>query len=119
MIRELTPAVKLTVCVGGDERHAHHPLYREVLRVLHEERVSGASLTRGVMSYGVRRVIHSSLDEITMENLPVIIEAVDERKKIENAAARIAEMLGEHGLIELQPSMIALPNRVEGERSQS
>ena len=110
---------KLTVCVGGDERHAHHPLYREVLRVLHEERVSGATLTRGVMSYGVRRVIHSSLDEITMENLPIIIEAVDEGTKIENAAVRIAEMLGEHGLIELQPSMIALPNRVDGERSKS
>ena len=110
MSRELTPAAKLTVCVSGDERHAHHPLYREVLRVLHEERISGATLIRGVMSYGVRRVIHSSLDEITMENLPVIIEAVDERKKIEDAAVRIAEVLGEHGLIELQPSMIALPN---------
>lgn len=118
MIRELSPAAKLTVCVGGDERHAHHPLHREVLRVLHEERIAGATLTRGVMSYGVRRVIHSNLDEITMENLPVIIEAVDERKKIEIAAVRIAEMLGEHGLIELQPSMIALPNRVQ-ERSES
>lgn len=119
MTRALIPAMKLTVCVGGDERHAHHPLYRQVLRVLHEENVSGATLTKGAMSYGVRRVIHSSLDEITMENLPVIIEAVDEQKKIENAAVRIAEMLGEEGLVEMQPSMIAVLSKVDEERRES
>ena len=119
MTRDLTPAVKLTVRVGGDERHAHHPLYREVLRLLHEEKILGATLTMGAMSYGMRRVIHSTLDEITMQNLPVIIEAIDEREKVEKAAVRIAEMLGEHGLVELQPSMIAFPDKGGGERSES
>ncbi len=27
MARELQPALKLTISVGGDERLAHHPLY--------------------------------------------------------------------------------------------
>ena len=37
MKRELQPAMKLTVAVGGDERHTHQPLYQAVLAVLHEK----------------------------------------------------------------------------------
>jgi uncharacterized protein len=107
MERQLQPAMKLTITVGGDERREHHPLYQEVLRVLQTEGISGATLTRGVMSYGVRRSIHTIMNEIQMENLPIVIEAVDERGKIERAAALVAEMLGEHGLVELHPTMIA------------
>lgn len=99
--------MKLTITVGGDERHEHHPLYQEVLRVLHSEGISGATLTRGVMSFGVRRSIHTIMNEIQMENLPIVIEAVDERAKVERVAALVAEMLGEHGLVELHPTMIA------------
>jgi PII-like signaling protein len=52
MSREPRPAIKLTVSVGGDERHAHHPLYRAVLKALLLQGISGATLTKGVMSYG-------------------------------------------------------------------
>ncbi|SRR6266545_2219860 len=113
MARELQPAMKLTISVGEDERRAHHPLYQEVLRVLHGEGIIGATLTRGVMSFGVRRSIHSMMNEITMENLPIIIEAVDERSKVERAATLVAAMLGEHGLIEVQPVMAAYRVRSE------
>lgn len=116
MERKLQPAAKLTICVGGDERHAHHPLYQEVLRVLHDEGISGATLTKGVLSFGVQRSIHSMMNEITMDNLPIIIEAVDERLKVARAAAVVAEMLGEHGLVEIQPTMIACRVRTESER---
>ena len=107
MARELQPATKLTVSVGGDERHAHHPLYKAVLDVLHETGLKGATLTKGVMSYGYHRQIHTLMNEVAMENLPIIIEAIGEREKVERAAGRIAEMLGSHGLVQLQPTMIA------------
>lgn len=107
MMRELQPATKLTIAVGGDERRSHHPLYQEILHVLHDEGIVGATLTRGVMSFGVRRSIHSTMNEITMDNLPIIIEATDEREKVERAASLVADMLGEHGLIEVQPVMAA------------
>lgn len=117
MTRNLQPAMKLTISVGGDERSAHHPLYREVLDILHREGISGATLTQGAMSYGVRRSIHSIKNEVTMENLPIIIEAVDERERIERVAALVAELLGEHGLVEMQPTMLARRVR-EQERRQ-
>jgi len=101
---ELRPATKLTISVGGDEWRKHHPLYQEVLRILRAEGIAGATVTKGVMSFGVRRAIHTTLNEVTVENLPIIIEVIDEQTKVERAANLIAEMLGEHGLVQMQPT---------------
>ena len=111
---ELRSAMKLTIYVGDGERSSHHPLYREVVQALHKAGIQGATLIRGVMSYGIQRRVHTVNNEIQMENLPIIIEAVDERARIEIAASVIAEMLGEHGLVEMQPTMIAC--RAAGEQ---
>ena len=119
MTLELKPAMKLTISVGEDERRAHHPLYREIVLALHESGIAGVTLTKGIMSYGVQRRLHSTKNEIQMENLPIIIEAVDERAKVERAAAVVAEMLGEHGLVEIQPTMIACDKQDRHERSES
>lgn len=116
MDKELRPATKLTVSVGGDERRAHHPLYQEVLKVLREFGVVGATLTHGVMGYGVSRQIHSTMNEITMDNLPIVIEAIDERERVEPAAERIAEILGQHGLVQLQPTMVIRYSSAEAKK---
>lgn len=117
--KELQPAMKLTITIGGDERHAHHPLYQEILKILHECGVGGATLLRGVMSYGIRRRLHTMMNEVSMGNLPIIIEAVDEDTKVEVAAERVAEILGEHGLVQLQPTAVASRPHFEEERSKS
>lgn len=116
--RELRPAMKLTVCVGESERHGNHPLYREVLRSLREAGISGATLTKGVMSYGLHHRIYTNNDEVRMENLPVIIEVVDERAKVELVAALVADMLGDHGLVEIQPTMVAISEQTTREMGE-
>ncbi|MCA1816542.1 MAG: DUF190 domain-containing protein [Acidobacteria bacterium] len=106
MIPEPQPASKLTVFVGADERRGKRPLYEVVLGVLRECGVAGATVTKGVMGYGFKRRIHSDLNEITMENLPLVVEAVGEGEEIARAAERVAEMLGEHGLVEVRPTTL-------------
>jgi PII-like signaling protein len=113
MGKELQPAMKLTVSVGGDERSAHYPLYQEVLRILRDVDLTQATLTKGVMSFGHRRFIHTTMNEITIENLPIIIEVVGEQAKVEVAANLIAELLGGHGLVELHPTTIVRPASTE------
>jgi PII-like signaling protein len=100
----LHPALKLTVFIGGDERRSHHPLIDDVLRILHETGLAGATVTKGVMSYGTRRRIHSTQNEMTMDNLPLIIEAVGEAEMIRMAGQTISALLGKHGLVELLPT---------------
>jgi PII-like signaling protein len=102
MEKDLKPLSKLTVFIGGDERRGHQPLYHAVMGLLRARLIAGATVMKGVMSYGHTRLIHTTLNEITMENLPVMIEAIDEREKIEQVAPLVAEMLGEHGLVQIQ-----------------
>lgn len=113
---ELAPALKLTVCVGGDERHARRPLFGEVLRILRECGVKGATLTKGVLSFGAGRRVHSDMNEVTMENLPVVVEAVGVREAVESAAEHVAELLGGRGLVQLQPTRVARPAAKKDER---
>jgi uncharacterized protein len=113
---ELVPALKLSVSVGGDERHAHRPLFREVLNLLRECGVGGATVTRGVLSFGGGRRLHSDMNEVTMENLPFVVEAVGPREAVESAAARVAELLAGRGLVQLQPTALARPATKEDER---
>src|SRR5438067_13912928 len=102
MKRELQTATKLTIIIGSDERRAHRPLYEAVLEVLRAAGVKGATITKGVMGYGQRRRIHSNMNEITMENLPLIIEAHDDGERLDAVDSHIALLLGVPGLVQLQ-----------------
>ena len=108
-MEQLSKATKLTVFVGGDERREHRPLYQVVIDILREHKVAGATLMKGAMSYSGREPIHSALNEVTMDNLPIVLEAVDSDEKIQAAAEQIATVLGEHGLVQTQPTTIVLP----------
>lgn len=110
---KLKPMMKLRVFVGSDERCEHRAAYNAILEVIHENGIAGATTTKGIMSYGRGRRTHSDLNEIAIENLPLIIEAVDEQMKIESAAKRIAEMLGERGLVEVHSTARAVGERKE------
>ncbi|MDQ3818228.1 MAG: DUF190 domain-containing protein, partial [Acidobacteriota bacterium] len=69
------------------------------------------------MGYGQGRRVHSTLNEIAMENLPLIIEVVDKFEKLEEVAVRVAEMLGEHGLVQLNRTSRFKDSAEEDERS--
>jgi PII-like signaling protein len=56
------------------------------------------------------------MNEITMENLPIIIEAIGESEQTEAAAEKISKMLGEHGLVQLQPTTVFSREPAEDER---
>lgn len=111
---ELLSATKLTVFVGGDERFEHHPLHQRVMNLLGQMGIKRAIINKGFMSYGSRRHIHSALNEVTMGNLPVIIEAIDEREKIDRAADQLVELMGGHGLIQIQATTITELRNGEG-----
>jgi uncharacterized protein len=114
---ELRAASKLTVFVGGDERHEHRPLYEAVLDALRAGGIAGATVTRGMLSYGQGRRIRNDLNETTMENLPLIVEAVDEGEKIERVAAHVAALLGAHGLVEVRRTAVVAAVSAEEERN--
>lgn len=105
---ELAQATKLTVFVGGDERKEHRPLYQFVVDILRQHNLTSVSLIKGAMSYSGSQTVHSELNEVTMNDLPIVIEAVDADDKIRTAAESIATVLGGRGLVQIQPTHVGL-----------
>jgi PII-like signaling protein len=99
------PAKKVTVYVGEDVRHHGEALYLAVLNYLFYHGVSGATVTKGVAGFGPDHHLHTARILEASENLPVKIEFVDNREKLDALLPKLLQMVGE-GLIEMQDTTI-------------
>ena len=92
----------LRIFVGEADKIGHHTLYESILLEARKTGLAGTTVLRGIMSYGASTRIHTAkLIEIS-EDLPIVIEIVDEEKKIEAFVPVIQalfEQCGKGGLI--------------------
>ena len=76
-------AAALRVIVGESDKVHGKPFYEELVRTARELNLAGATVTRGIMGYGGNSRIHSAKIERLSEDLPLVIEIVDEAEDIE------------------------------------
>ena len=75
-------AVLLRIFVGEADRIDHKPVYEIIVRAARDTAIAGATVLRGIMSYGAGTTIHTAhLIEIS-QDLPIIIEIVDTEEKV-------------------------------------
>ena len=80
----------LRIFIGESDRHGHMLLYEWIVRQAREQGLAGATVLRGIMGYGANsHVIHTFKIERLSEDLPVVVEIVDTREKLENFLAAI------------------------------
>jgi PII-like signaling protein len=92
----------LRVIVGESDRAGHHPLYESIVLKAREQGLAGATVMRGLMGYGRNSVLHTAKILRLSEDLPMVIEIVDSRAKIDAFLPILNEIIGE-GLITLEP----------------
>lgn len=74
----------LRIFIGEDDKHGGKPLYEWIVIQARAQGLAGATVLRGSMGFGANsRVIHTFKIERLSEDLPVIIEIVDTREKLE------------------------------------
>jgi PII-like signaling protein len=95
----------LRVIVGESDRAGHHPLYESIVLKAREQGLAGATVLRGLMGYGRNSVLHTAKILRLSEDLPMVIEIVDSREKIDGFLPVLREMVGD-GLITLEPIKI-------------
>ncbi|MEN8113087.1 MAG: DUF190 domain-containing protein [Actinomycetota bacterium] len=100
--------LRIYVC-EGDEFDGR-PLDEAIVDVLRAEGIGGATVLRGVAGYGGSAVLHTFHVLRLSEDLPVIVEAIDSRAKIEAILPRIESMVGD-GLVTLEPVQIRVIRR--------
>ena len=97
----------LRVFVGESDRWEHRPLHEAIVLKAREAGLAGATVLRGTMGFGASSRIHTAKILRLSEDLPVVIEIVDARDKIEQFMKQIDEMVGE-GLVTLEPVQVVL-----------
>jgi PII-like signaling protein len=73
----------LRVFVGESDRHSGKPLYEWIVLKAREQGLAGATVLRGLMGYGAHSRLHTFKIERLSLDLPVVVEIVDSREKIE------------------------------------
>ena len=74
----------LRIFVGESDKLGHKSVYEEIVVAARKAELAGATVYRGVMGFGKNSRIHSSKILRLSEDLPLVIEIVDEEEKIDS-----------------------------------
>ncbi|MBK9098409.1 MAG: DUF190 domain-containing protein [bacterium] len=73
----------LRIFVGESDKINHVPVYEKIVLDARKAGLAGATVTKGIMGFGASSRIHTTKVLRLSEDLPLVIEIVDEEKKIE------------------------------------
>lgn len=91
-------ATWLRIYIGESDQWHHRPLHMELLEFFRKEGMAGATVLRGVAGFGAHSQIHAAHILRLSEDLPIVVEVVDEAERIEALLPKLDEMVAE-GLI--------------------
>jgi PII-like signaling protein len=90
----------LRLYIDSLDKYEHKPLWEMVLKKAKEEGLAGATVFKGIAGMGPHSEIHTFSLLSMSENLPIIVEIIDNEEKIVNFAKILNEIVDE-GLITL------------------
>ncbi len=91
----------LRIFIGENDRAHGRPLYEWLVEEAKRQDLAGATVMRGMMGFGRKSKIHSSRILRLSSDLPVIIEIVDTRDRLERYLESVEGEIGE-GLATLE-----------------
>ena len=97
----------LRIFIGESDRWQHQPLYEAIVLKARELGMAGATVVRGPMGFGANSRVHTAKILRLSEDLPLIIEIVDAKERIDAFLPHIDQMVQE-GLVTLEPVHVIL-----------
>lgn len=95
----------LRIFTGEADRIGHDLLYEKILLAAREQGLAGGTVVKGIMSYGASSHVHRARLIELSEDLPVVIEIIDQEEKIDlflPIVNELFEQCGKGGLITLE-----------------
>jgi uncharacterized protein len=86
----------------GESDHWHgRPLYQAIVALLRERGLAGSTVLRGIEGFGANAHLHTSRILALSQDLPILIEVVDQEDRIRAILPELDGMVGD-GLITLE-----------------
>lgn len=95
----------LRIFIGESDKHEGKLLYEWLVLKAREMGLAGATVLRGTMGFGAHSRLHTFKIERLSEDLPVIVEIVDTREKLEHYLSVIDGVIHE-GLATLEKAQV-------------
>ena len=85
----------LRIFIGERDRYEGKPLHEWIVLQARARGLAGATVVRGIMGFGANsKVIHTAKIERLSEDLPMVVEIVDTREKLDGFLADIDPAIG-------------------------
>jgi uncharacterized protein len=94
-------AMLLRIFLGEDDRHGGRPLYETIVKAAREAKLAGATVLRGPMGFGHSSRLHTTRILRLSEDLPLVIEIVDNEAAIKAFLPALDAMMTS-GLVTLE-----------------
>lgn len=107
----------LRIFIGESDKHEGRPLYEWIVQRAREQGLAGATVLRGLAGFGAHRRIHTAKVLRLSLDLPIVIEIVDTREKIEAFLPIIDDAIPE-GLATLEKVQIRFYRSRHGIRGE-
>lgn len=96
-----TDGFLLRIFIGESDQWHGRPLYEAIVLKARELHLAGATVLRGPMGFGAHSRLHTAKIMRLSEDLPMVIEIVDSKEKIDELMPHIDHMVRE-GLVTLE-----------------
>lgn len=73
----------LRIFIGESDKHDGSPLYEWIVRKAREHGLAGSTVIRGLQGFGAHSLVHTAKILRLSSDLPIVIEIVDTKDKIE------------------------------------
>ncbi len=93
--------VLLRIFIGESDTYEHKPLHEAIVIKARELGISGATVLQGAMGFGANSVIHNDRVLVMSSDLPIVVEIVDAREKIETLLPLLDKMV-QGGMITME-----------------
>jgi PII-like signaling protein len=109
-------AVKVSIYLNEGAKHHGVPIYSSIIDFLFYRGISGATVFKGVAGFGADHQMHSAGIVEISDDLPIKIEFIESREKVDEILGKLEEMAGS-GLIEIQETTVAKPAQVSKKKT--
>lgn len=97
----------MRIHIGESDKWEGRALHQAILELLRREGFSGATVLRGVAGFGSASRIHTDKILRLSQDLPIVIEVVEDAARVESILPRLDQMIG-GGLITLEKVRVIL-----------
>ncbi len=118
MVKSTSEAELLRIFIGESDRCHGRPLYEVIVKKARERGMAGATVLKGVMGFGAHSHMHTAKILRLSEDLPMVVEIVDESEKIESFLPELDDMIQE-GMVTVEKVRVVAYRENESGKTES